>query len=122
MALNRHEIRDVTALLNWLLGISRTGHAAVTASQARDAALHLAGSRRAEIDAAWTARFDHSPAVRIRLAPDGDSLAWYRPESDDDERPWLVIGEDGDLAPEWSWHAEEYVADWLPLPLHRHRE
>jgi len=52
----------------------------------------------------------------VRISPDGESLAWYRPESDDDAQPWLVITEDPiDLGVEHNWAGDVDVADWTDL-------
>jgi len=52
----------------------------------------------------------------VRISPDGEHLAWYRPESDDDAQPWLVITEDPTaLGVEHDWVGDVDVADWTDL-------
>jgi hypothetical protein len=52
----------------------------------------------------------------VRISPDGEHLAWYRPESDRDPRPWLLLSEDSDaLGVEHEWSASVDVAGWIPL-------
>lgn len=52
----------------------------------------------------------------VRISPDGEHLAWYRPESDDDAQPWLVITEDPTaLGVEHDWAGDVDVADWTDL-------
>jgi hypothetical protein len=51
-----------------------------------------------------------------RISPDGEYLAWYRPASDDDQWPWLVISEDPHMAGvDHTWTASSAVAEWIPL-------
>ncbi len=50
----------------------------------------------------------------VRISPDGESLAWYRPDSD--AQPWLVITEDPTaLGVEHDWAGDVDVADWTDL-------
>lgn len=52
----------------------------------------------------------------VRISPDGEHLAWYRPESDDDGRPWLVVTDDPAAASEeYGWLPESAVAGWTEL-------
>lgn len=51
----------------------------------------------------------------VRISPNGDRLAWYRPDGDR-FRPWLVIDEDpAMLGVETQWHPDAYVHGWTPL-------
>lgn len=52
----------------------------------------------------------------VRVSPDGERLAWYRPASEDELWPWLVISEDPQLlGVEHCWLTTSAVAGWIEL-------
>lgn len=60
----------------------------------------------------------HSTAYgSVRISPDGELIAWYRPyqPTTQDPRPWLVISEDPALGVEHEWQPDSAVADWAAL-------
>jgi hypothetical protein len=64
---------------------------------------------------------DSSRALRsaygaVRISPDGECLAWYRPGFEGDPTPWLVIREDAvALGVQHDWSGIAEVAEWTPL-------
>lgn len=48
----------------------------------------------------------------VRISPDGEYLAWYRPGCEGDAYPWLVIYQG---AFELAWESDARVAGWTVL-------
>lgn len=56
------------------------------------------------------------PYNQVRVRPDGNAIAWHRPEvEDDDAHPWLVVEQDPMYGIDHTWQTAEHVASWPVL-------
>ena len=50
----------------------------------------------------------------VRVSPDGECLAWYQPDGENDTRPWLTLISPGDvdIDTDHQWSHVDDVAGW----------